>query len=251
MAQKRVVAVRPSTDGRPKNQLLAALPADDFRRLRPHLKTVPIRVKQVLHTRGKPLDAVYFLNGGVASITTTLSDGTRMEAATVGHEGVLGIDAFLSADAVAAGDTLVQVPDTNAERLDIHHFRRELAHRGALHHLMGHYAHVFIAQMIQTSACNARHQVPQRCARWLLMAHDRMQEHDFTLSHEVLAVMLGARRPTVSAVAATLQEAGLIRYVHGHMTVLDRKRLERASCECYSIIRAHFARLRTMSEQVV
>jgi CRP-like cAMP-binding protein len=239
-----VRSVRPPTDGRPKNHLLAALPAKDFRRLRPHLKTVPIRVKQVLHKKGEPLKAVYFPNGGVVSITTVLSDGTMMEAATVGDEGVVGVEAFLSADAVAPGDVLIQVPDTNAEMLGVDTFRRELTKRGALHHLIGRYTQVFIAQMMQTTACNARHQVQQRCARWLLMTHDRMHGQDFTLSHEFLAVMLGVQRPTVSTVAATLQEAGLIRYTHGRVTVRNRKGLEKASCECYAIIRAQFDRLR-------
>lgn len=233
-----------TTEKRPKNHLLAALPANEYRRVLPHLDTVPIRVRQVLHKRGQPIDAVYFLDGGVASLTTKLSDGTTMEAATVGCEGVVGIEAFLGADAVAPGDNFIQVPDSSAERLSVHHFRRELARRGALYELTGRYIQVFVAQMMQTSACNARHPVPQRCARWLLMTHDRMQAHDFTLSHEFLAVMLGVRRPTVSAVAATLQKAGLIRYVHGRVTVLDRKRLERAACECYAMIRAHFDRLR-------
>ncbi len=247
MSKKRVSSVRPvrpPPQGRPKNQLLAALPTEDFRRLLPHLKTVQLRVKQVLYKRGDALRAVYFLNGGVASITTTLADGEVMEAAMVGHEGVLGIEAFLSADAVAPGDALLQVPDTNAEMLDVGAFRRELARRGALHNLMGRYTQVFIAQMMQTTACNARHQVPQRCARWLLMTHDRMHQQDFTLSHEFLAVMLGVQRPTVSTAAATLQEAGLIRYTHGRIAVLDRKRLEGASCGCYAIIRHHFDRLR-------
>jgi hypothetical protein len=167
-----------------------------------------------------------------------------METATVGDEGVLGIEAFLSANAVAPGDALMQVPDTNAEMLGVDKFRRELARRGSLHTLMGRYAQVFIAQMMNTAACNGMHQVSQRCARWLLMAHDRMGEQDFTLSHEFLAVMLGVRRPTVSTVAAALQDAGLIRYTHGRITVLNRKGLEGASCECYSIIRAHFDRLR-------
>ena len=166
------------------------------------------------------------------------------EAATVGDEGVVGLDAFLSADAVAPGDALMQVPDTDAEMLDVDSFQRELTKRGALHRLMGRYTQVFIAQMMLTTACNARHQVPQRCARWLLMTHDRMHEQDFTLSHEFLAVMLGVQRPTVSVVAAKLQRAGLIRYTHGRIRVRNRKGLEKASCECYAIIRAQFDRLR-------
>ncbi len=238
-------AVRPPpSDGRPTNRLLAALPADDFRRLLPYLKTVPIRVKQVLQKSGAPLRTVYFLNGGVASITTVLLDGTTVEAATVGDEGMLGIEAFLGADAVAPGETLLQVPDTNAEAMSVEDFRREVGKHGAFRDIVGRYTQVVIAQMMQSTACNALHQVQQRCARWLLMTHDRMHERDFNLSHEFLAVMLGVQRPTVSAVAGTLQEAGLIRYTHGRVTVRDRQGLEAASCECYPIIRAHFDRLR-------
>jgi CRP-like cAMP-binding protein len=238
-------AVKPAPPvGRPKNRLLAALPATDFRRLQPHLKTIPIRMKQVLQKAGEPLNAVYFLNGGVASITTVLSDGTTIEAATVGSEGMLGVEAFLSADAVAPGDTLIQVPDTSAEKMSVADFRREISEQGAFSDLVGRYTQVVIAQMMQSAACNARHHVHQRCARWLLMTHDRMQEQDFHLSHEFLSVMLGVQRPTVSVIAGTLQEAGLIRYRHGRVTVRNRKGLEAASCECYAIVRAHFDRLR-------
>jgi CRP-like cAMP-binding protein len=220
------------------------LPDDDFRRLRPYLKTVPIRLKQVLHKNGEPLSTVYFLNGGVASITTILSDGTTVEAATVGDEGMLGVEVFLDAEAVAAGETLIQVPDTNAETMDVADFRRAVGEPGAFRDVVGRYTHVVIAQMMQSTACNALHDVQQRCARWLLMTHDRMHEQNFHLSHEFLAVMLGVQRPTVSVVAATLQRAGLISYRQGLVRVLDRKGLEAASCECYPLIRAHFDRLR-------
>jgi CRP-like cAMP-binding protein len=138
----------------------------------------------------------------------------------------------------------MQVAGTNATAMPVDDFRRELARRGPLHELMGRYTQVLIAQMMQSAACNATHDVHQRCARWLLMTHDRMHEQDFHLSHEFLAVMLGVQRPTVSVVAGTLQQAGLISYVHGRVTVRDRKGLEAASCECYPIVRAHFDRLR-------
>ncbi len=251
MSRKRLRSVRPPPavrppppEGRPKNRLLAALPADDFRRLAPHLKTIKIRTRQVLQKQGEPLRHVYFPNGGVVSITSILLDGRTVEVATVGDEGMLGIEAFLSDDVVAPGETLMQVPDTDAEMLGVDDFRSEIAKHGALHDLMGHYTQVVIAQMMQSTACNALHAVQQRCARWLLMTHDRMHNQDFNLSHEFLAVMLGVQRPTVSVVAGTLQEAGLIRYTRGRVTVRDRKGLERASCECYPIIRAHFDRLR-------
>ena len=243
MSKTRASSVRPPLDRRPKNQLLAALPADDFRRLAPHLQTVAIRTKQVLHKQGEPFWHVYFPNGGVVSITTVLADGTTVEAATVGDEGMLGVEAFLGDDAVAPGKAFMLVPDTNAEMLSVDAFRREVAKRGALHNLMGRYTQAFIAQMMQSTACNALHNVQQRCARWLLMTHDRMHKQDFTLSHEFLAVMLGVHRPTVSNVAKTLQNAGLITYRYGRVTMLNRKGLEATSCQCYPIIRAHFNRL--------
>jgi CRP-like cAMP-binding protein len=251
MPKKRIPPVRPPPairpppeDRRPKNRLLAALPAADFRRLLPYLKTVPIRLKQVLHKNGEPIRVVYFPNGGVASIVTILSDGRTVEAATVGDEGMLGVEAFLTADAVAPGETLMQVPDTDAETMSVADFQREVGMPGAFRDVIGRYTQIVIAQMMQSTACNALHGVQQRCARWLLMTHDRMHEQDFTLSHEFLAVMLGVQRPSVSVVAAVLQDAGLIRYVHGRITVRDRKGLEAASCECYAIIRAHFDRLK-------
>ena len=234
----------PPADGRPRNRLLAALPADDFERLAPLLKTVPTRIRQLLHTRGEPVDAVYFLNGGVASITTRLADGTTVEAATVGDEGMLGIEAFLNERPIAAGDVFIQVPDTSAERLSVGDFRRELERHGTLHVMIGRYIEAVIGQMMQSTACNALHHVQQRCARWLLTTHDRMREQDFTLSHEFLAMMLGVQRPTVTVVAGMLQEAGLIRYTHGRVTIRNRKGLEAAACECYAIVRAHFDALR-------
>ena len=244
MAKTRAPAGRPPPSERPKNHLLAALPAKDFQRLLPHLTTVPVRLKQVLHHVGRPLRDVYFLNGGAASIVTLLSDDTMVEAATVGNEGMLGIEAFLSAGAIATGHTLMQVADRDAERMSVEDFRREVAGGGALHALIGRYTQVILAQLMQSTACNARHEVPQRCARWLLMTHDRMQRQDFNLSHEFLAAMLGVGRPTVSVAARRLQEGGLIRYTHGRVTVRNRKGLEAASCECYAIVRAHFDRLR-------
>jgi CRP-like cAMP-binding protein len=253
MSRKRVSAVRPPpavarpprTDGRPKNQLLAALPRDAFDRLRPHLQTVPIRLRQVLQRQGHPLRYVYFPNGGVISITTVMEDGRSVEAVTVGDEGMVGIEAFLQADPIAPGETLMQVPDTNGERLSVEDFRRELSEHGALDVLIGRYTQVVIAQMMQTTACNAVHDVQQRCARWLLMTHDRMHHQDFKLSHEFLAVMLGVKRQSVSVVAGALQEAGLISYTYGRVTVRNRRGLEAAACECYPLIRAHFYGLRT------
>ncbi len=229
---------------RPSNRLLASLPEREFVQLLPHLTTIPLQVKQVLHVKGELLGAVYFPNGGVVSITTLMNDGRLVEVATIGDEGMVGIEAYLGAHAVALGDTMLQVPDTSAEMMTVKSFRSALLAHHSFSELVGRYAQIVVAQMMQSTACNALHPVQQRCARWLLTTHDRMHRRDFSLSHEFLAVMLGVARPTVSIVAGGLQEAGLIRYSRGRMTVLDRDGLQAASCECYAIVRGHFDRLR-------
>src|SRR5262249_51783166 len=146
-----------------------------------------------------------------------------------------------SKDAIAIGTTLIQVPDTDAEMLSTDALWRELRKQGALDILMRRYLKVTLAQMMQTTACNARHSGQQRCARWLLTTHDRMHRREFSLSHEFLAFMLGVQRPSVSVVAAGLQKAGLIRYKHGRVTIINRRKLEKQSCECYGIVRAQFS----------
>jgi CRP-like cAMP-binding protein len=234
-------------NGRPQNRLLALLPDDEFRRLRPHLKTVPLDPRQILHKQGERLRNVYFPNGGVVSMASVLSDGSMVEAATVGDEGFVGVEASFTDDAISACETIVQVPvpHDSAEMLPVEHFRRELATRPPFHSVIARYTQVLYAVMARLTACNARHDVQERCARWLLMTHDRMHHRDFHLSHEFLAVMLGVRRPSVSVVAGTLQAAGFIRYSQGNIKVLDRQGLEGASCECYAGIRALFDSLRT------
>jgi CRP-like cAMP-binding protein len=229
---------------RPSNRLLASLSAQELSHLLPHLTTIPTQVKQMFHVKGEPLGAVYFPNGGVASITTLMNDGRLVEVATVGDEGIVGIEAYLGPDAVALGDTMMQVAGTSAEMMTVASFRHAIVAHPGFGLLVSRYAEVVVAQMMQSTACNALHPVQQRCARWLLTTHDRMHGQDFGLSHEFLAVMLGVARPTVSIVAGGLQDAGLIRYSRGRMTILDRKGLQAASCECYAVVRAQFDRLR-------
>jgi CRP-like cAMP-binding protein len=222
---------------RPQNLLLCGLPADAYDRLVPDLRTIPTKSKQILHRADEPIDYVYFLNDGIASITALLRSGRMVEAATVGHEGVVGIEAMLSEAPVSVGESMIQVPATSAEMLSVAAFRRELAQHGAFAAMMGRYAQTVIAQMMHVAACNALHSVEERCCRWLLMTHDRVRQDTLTLTHEFLSSMLGVHRPSVSTVAASLQSAGLIRCTHGHITIVDRPGLERAACECYDTIR--------------
>jgi CRP-like cAMP-binding protein len=233
----------PEIDARPRNRILRALPPDAYQRLLPDLETIPIWAKFVFHRAGEPMEYVYFPNGGVASLTTVMKDGTMVEAATIGHEGVIGLDAFFTDRPVATGQSMVQVPDTSAERLTVLAFRRELALHGVLAELMGEYAETTIKQLMHAAACNALHKIQERCCRWLLMVHDRVDGDAFDLSHEFLGVMLGVRRQSVTEVAGTLQDAGLLTYRHGHVRVLDRQGLEAGACECYALMRRNFEAL--------
>ena len=239
----RSKAVRPPAGGsRPKNKLLASLSDEDFARLRPQLRTVPVKVKQVFHPVNEPIRDVIFLNGGVASMTTVMRDGTAVETATIGDEGFVGVDAFFG-NPVSTGETLLQVPDGDAEFLPVAAFRAEIERHGALFGSAQRYSQALMTLVMHSTACMAIHAVQERCSRWLLMTHDRVHRDDFKLSQEFLAIMLGSTRPTVSIVAGTLQKAGLITYKHGHITIVDREGLEAASCECYATVKGHYKRL--------
>jgi len=229
------------------NRLLASLPAAELARILPTLQTIPIAAKQVLLKRGEPIRHVFFPNGGVYSVTAMMKDGSAVEVATVGTEGMLGISAFLGGTAMP-GESMLQVgsekpEEKTVERMTIDAFRRELQRRGGLHERVGRYSQGAIALMMQSTACMGLHRVQERCCRWLLMTHDRIRSDRFTLSQEFLAMMLGCARPTVAAVAGGLQEMGLIRYTHARMAILDRAGLEAASCECYSTVKTEFDRL--------
>jgi CRP-like cAMP-binding protein len=199
-------------------------------------------VKQVLHPRNQPILEVFFPNGGVASVTAVMRDGAMVEIATIGDEGMVGMNAFFGS-ALMSGESMIQVPDTSAEALSVGVFLSELARRGAFYDCIQQYSQGLVILMMQSTACMALHSVQERCCRWLLMTHDRVRQDQFKLSHEFLAMMLGSTRPTVTVVAGALQQAGLIKYTHGRMTILDRHGLEGASCECYTTVKEHFDRL--------
>jgi CRP-like cAMP-binding protein len=226
-----------------RNRLLAALAPAEYERFRSELHTVVLKPKQLIYAVGASITDVYFPHDGVYSIVTTLSDGSMVESATVGFEGMLGVESYVRADATAYGHTIVQVAGSTAERLPVDVFRREIERQGLLAKLLGWYLETLVAQMMQSLACNARHGLEQRCCRWLLMTHDRVRVNEFRLSHEFLAMMLGNRRQSVSVVAGALQADGLIRYKHGRVIVLDRVGLETRACECYKVTRRQLQHL--------
>jgi CRP-like cAMP-binding protein len=216
----------------PANELLAALPADVFDRIAPALDVVPLKLKQFLHNPGEPIRAVYFPGGGFVSVVTVLSNGGMIEVATIGREGMFGASAVLNGDPPTSA-AMVQGETDTCYRMPVDVFRQEIDRRDAFHGLMARYAQALGGFIMQATACNAVHSVEQRLARWLLLAHDRMGKNEFPLTQEFVAMMLGVSRPAVTVVAGTLQKAGLITYHRGHLTILDRERLESASCECY------------------
>jgi CRP-like cAMP-binding protein len=215
-----------------QNLLLASLPKVDRDRVVSTLEIVPLKLRELLHKPAERIDHVYFPGGGFCSVVTVLEDGSMVEVATIGREGAVGVTAVFDGTP-APSASMVQGASETCYRMTVGAFRREMDGRGAFYELLTRYGQALVGFIMQSTACNAVHTVEQRLARWLLMAQDRMESDDFPLTQEFAAMMLGATRPTVSLVAATLQKAGLITYHRGRVTVLDRKRLEAASCECY------------------
>ena len=224
-------AVRPEVS----NDLLAALPAEDLQRLLPALDVVELPLKQILHRQGERVDYVYFPGGGFCSELTMLESGAMVEVATIGREGMVGIFAAQDGER-AASVAMVQAAAELCYRLPAATFRREMEQPGTFHELMTRYMHAHVGLIMQSTACNAVHTVEQRLARWLLMAHDRIGHDEFPLTQEFVAMMLGVTRPSVTIVAGTLQKAGLITYHRGRITIVNRKKLESASCECYRVV---------------
>jgi CRP-like cAMP-binding protein len=224
----------PRTSPPIENHLLAGLPLEDFIRIAPALDIVPLKLKDVPHQSGEPIEHVYFPGGGFCSVLTVLEDGNMVEVATIGSEGMVGTSAVLDGGPPSS-TSIVQGASEICYRMTERMFRKEMDRRGAFADLLVRYAQAFFGFIMQSTACNAVHSVEQRLARWLLMAQDRMGGDAFPLTQEFVAMMLGATRPTVTVVAGTLQRAGLITYHRGHVTIVDRERLESASCECYHV----------------
>lgn len=223
------------------NRLLGLLPTRDYRRLRPHLQAVTLAYRQSLYRANEPVQFVYFIETGVGSLVNTMANGQAAEVGTIGSEGIVGLPLLLG-DNQAPTSVYIQVPGAGL-RMKATLFKRELARSASMRAVMLRYAHAFFNQVAQSAACNHFHSLQQRCCRWLLMTHDRMQSDEFLLTQEFLAMMLGVQRTGVTAAASVLQRAGFIRYTRGNVTVLDRRGLEQRSCECYGVSKLAFDRL--------
>ncbi len=230
-----------AAEGLHANRLLDLLPPRDYERLRPHLQPVTLEYRKSLYRARKPLGFVYFIETGVGSLVNTMAGGDAAEVGTIGNEGLVGLPLLLGDDRAPTG-VYVQVPGTGL-RMKATLFQKEMARSASMRTVMLRYVHAFFNQVAQSAACNHFHSLQQRCCRWLLMTHDRMHSDEFLLTQEFLAMMLGVQRTGVTAAAGALQRAGLIRYRRGIITILDRRGLERSSCECYGISKREFDRL--------
>ena len=218
-----------------KNRLLAALPHETLSSLEPHLKPICLRRGRVLCEADQPLSHIYFVEEGAVSLVTIFQDGATAEMATVGREGMVGVDTLLGGKH-ALGCYMVPIAGS-ALAVEVSRFRNALRESPTLRAACEAYARSFLAHLLQNVACNATHRVEQRCARWLLMCDDQIEDDTVELTQEYLADMLGVRRSTVAAIACALQKAGLVSYRRGTITVLDRRGLEAVACECYQIVR--------------
>jgi CRP-like cAMP-binding protein len=218
------------------------LPRAEYDRILQYVKMTAVTTGRTLHGHRARIKDVYFPNSGVFSVTNEMRDGPLVEVATVGREGMLGIGVFFG-DRTGIGRTFQQVANGPLPSMAAVRFAKETATAGPFRDIVNVYAQANLLQIMQCTACNALHNVTQRCCRWLLETRDRVDGDAFSLKQEFLALMLGVQRPTVTVALRALQRKGLISSRYGRIQILQRKRLEAASCECYDVIRAHFARL--------
>jgi CRP-like cAMP-binding protein len=232
-----------STDIPRGNRLLDSLPAADRADLAPHLEHERLELKDLLLEQGKRIYSVYFPLTAVASLLNLVEGTSGVEIATVGNEGLVGLSVSWGIDTLNPREFIqCQVPG-DALVMDAEIFASKVAAGGELTWLVHRYTQAFVSQIGQQVACNGLHSIEERCARWMLLTHDRVGSDEFPLTQEFLAQMLGVRRPSVTLVAGILQQAGFIRFRRGRIRVTDRRGLEGASCDCYRVLREVFDRL--------
>ena len=223
------------------NRLLDALAHDDLHRALPRLESMLLPVRTSLHKPDEAISHVYFLTEGMASVVATLEDCGAVEVGVIGNEGIVGVPALLDGDA-ATHDVYMQIGGAGL-RMTATALREAAEHSPALKSMLLRYAQFFLAQVSQTAACNVRHALEQRLARWLLMAQDRCGADVMPLTQEFLSIMLGVQRAGVTRAAGALKQAGIIEYTRGRITVVDRAALQSASCKCYRVVKNEFDRL--------
>jgi len=224
-----------------RNRLLAALPQAEWGRWLPHLEPVNMPLGKVLYESGSRLSHVYFPTTSIVSLLYVMEDGASAEIAVVGNEGIVGISLFMGGESTPSR-ALVQSAGQGF-RLKSDLMLQEFNRAGPVLHLLLRYTQALITQMSQTAVCNRHHSLDQQLCRWLLLSLDRLNSEELAMTQELIANMLGVRREGVTEAAGNLQQAGLIRYQRGHITVIDRAGLEQRTCECYAVVKKEYDRL--------
>lgn len=227
--------------GAAENHLLAALPDVEAQRWLPQLERVDMPLGQVLYESGGTLSHVYFPTTAIVSLLYVMENGASAEIAVVGNEGIVGISLFMGGDSTSSR-AVVQSAGLGY-RLKAQIMKDDFNRAGPVLHLLLRYTQALITQMAQTAVCNRHHSLDQQLCRWLLLSLDRLQGNELVMTQELIANMLGVRREGVTEGALKLQQAGLIRYARGHISVLDRDGLEKRSCECYAVVKKEYDRL--------
>jgi CRP-like cAMP-binding protein len=224
-----------------QNHLLAAFPLSEQERLYTQLELVPLSLGTVLYESGDVLHHVYFPTNSIVSLLYVLADGASAEISVVGNEGMIGIALFMGGETTPSR-AIVQSAGF-AYRLAGQLLKDEFHRNGDVRLLLLRYTQALITQMAQTAVCNRHHSVDQQLCRWLLLSLDRLATNQLIMTQELIANMLGVRREGVSEAATKLEKSGVIRYVRGHITVLDRPKLEDLCCECYRVVKKETDRL--------
>ena len=224
-----------------QNHLLAALPPAERTRIFPHLQLVPMPLGRVLYESGDPLLHVYFPVDAIVSLLYVMENGSSAEISVVGNEGLIGIALFMGGESTPSR-AIVQSAGY-AYRLVARRLKEEFNRHGDMQLLLLRYTQALITQMSQTAVCNRHHSVDQQLCRWLLLSLDRLPSNKLVMTQELIANMLGVRREGVNEAAGKLQKLGVISYTRGEITVLDRPKLEKLSCECYAVVKTETDRL--------
>lgn len=218
-----------------QNHLIAALPTTEFERIAPHLELISMPRGQVLYESGSPFQYIYFLTSAIVSLQYVTESGASSEIAGIGNEGVIGISLFMGSNTTPSR-AIVQTAG-HGYKLKARVLMKEFDRAGIMQHLLLRYTQALITQISQTAVCNRHHSVEQQVCRWLLLTLDRLPSNELTMTHELIASMLGVRRESITEAAGHLQKAGCIRYCRGHISVLDRSGLESRACECYAVVK--------------
>ncbi|WP_376694922.1 Crp/Fnr family transcriptional regulator [Wenzhouxiangella sp. EGI_FJ10305] len=236
------------TTGPERNDLLAFLPERVKERVFPLLREIELPLGKEIFAAGQDEKHVYFPADCVISLLYVMLDGHSAEISIVGHDGIVGVAVFMGGDSTPSR-AVVQGAGT-AYRLPASDLRREFHNDAATRMLMLRYTQALITQMGQTAVCNRHHHIDQQLARWLLLSLDRLPTNELTMTQELIANMLGVRREGVTEAARKFQDLGVIRYRRGHITVLDRPKLEELSCECYAVVKQETDRLTVFAEHL-